>query len=282
MEKPVAYVRLTRPLNCVMMGVAVVIGSVLAASKNLSGVWLKLVLGFLTGFLLTAASMAINDYWDREIDAVNEPKRPIPSGAVKPREALAFAFFLTAAGFLAAYFTNFWCSLIAIIAMLISVAYTTMWKRSGLPGNFLVSACVATPFIYGSLAATNRLEPNVLIFASIVFFSVTGREIAKGIVDVQGDRLRNVRTMSVRYGEKTAAIFAAFFFLFAVALSPIPWLMGLVSVWFIPFVVITDSGLVVCSFMLLKNYSRENARKVKNSVLFFFIFGLLAFVAGAY
>jgi len=68
----------------------------------------------------------------------------------------------------------------------------------------------------------------------------------------------------------------------AVALSPTPWLLGLVSVWFIPLVLVTDSGLLACSFMLLRNYSRENARMVKNSVLLFFIFGLLAFVAGAY
>jgi geranylgeranylglycerol-phosphate geranylgeranyltransferase len=216
MEKTKAFVRLTRPPNCVMMGFAVVIGATLTGSKNLSTLWLNLAFGFLTGFMLTAASMAVNDYWDREIDAVNESKRPIPSGAVKPRGALAFAFFLTAAGFLAAYFTNLWCLLIAIVAMLISVAYTTMWKRSGLPGNFLVSACVAVPFIYGSIAVASLLKANVLIFAFIVFLSVTGREIAKGIVDVQGDRLRNVKTLPVRYGEKTAAIFAAIFFLFAV------------------------------------------------------------------
>ena len=51
---------------------------------------------------------------------------------------------------------------------------------------------------------------------------------------------------------------------------------------FIPFVVMTDFGLVASSFMLLRNYSRENARKVKNIVLLWFIIGLLAFVFGAY
>jgi geranylgeranylglycerol-phosphate geranylgeranyltransferase len=265
-----------------MMGLAVVIGAMLTGSKNLSALWLNLAFGFLTGFMLTAASMAVNDYYDREIDAVNEPKRPIPSGAVRPREALIFAFFLTTLGFLAAYFTNFWCFLTAIIAWLISVTYTTIGKRSGLPGNFLVSTCVAIPFVYGSVAAASLVKFNVVVFAFIVFLSVTGREVAKGIVDVQGDRLRNVRTLAVRYGEKRAAVFAASFFVLAVAVSPTPWLLGLVSVWSIPLVLITDSGLLACSFMLLKNYSRENARRVKKSVLFFFIFGLLAFVAGAY
>jgi 4-hydroxybenzoate polyprenyltransferase len=71
------------------------------------------------------------------------------------------------------------------------------------------------------------------------------------------------------------------FYIFAVLLSPIPWLMNLVSFWFIPLVVIFDVGLVVLSFMLLKDYSRENARRIKNMVLLWFIVGLLAFIIGA-
>jgi geranylgeranylglycerol-phosphate geranylgeranyltransferase len=239
--------------------------------------------------MLTAASMAINDYYDRETDAINEPNRPIPSGLIKPKEALTFAFTLTAIGFAAAlansYLTNLKsisCFLVAIIAWIIFVAYTTVGKRSGLPGNFLVSTCVAIPFIYGSVAVVNEVKLNVLIFVSMVFLSNTGREITKGIADIQGDRMQNVKTLAVRYGEKTAAMAATFLYLSAVSLSPIPWLLKLVSFWFIPFVAVTDFGLVASSFMLLKDYSRENARKVKNLVLLWFIFGLLAFVVGVF
>jgi geranylgeranylglycerol-phosphate geranylgeranyltransferase len=141
---------------------------------------------------------------------------------------------------------------------------------------------VAIPFVYGSIAVTGLVKPNVLVFVSIAFLSNTGREITKGIVDVQGDRLMNVRTLAVRYGERSAAIAAVLFYFSAIALSPAPWIMGLVSVWFVPFVALTDLGLVVGSFMLLKDYSRENARKVKNGVLFVLIFGLLAFFVGVY
>jgi 4-hydroxybenzoate polyprenyltransferase len=90
-----------------------------------------------------------------------------------------------------------------------------------------------------------------------------------------------VKTLAVRYGEKTAALTAVLFYLSAVLLSPTPWLLHLVSFWFIPLVAITDFGLVVSSFMLLNDYSRSNARKVKNTVLLWFIFALLAFVASA-
>jgi len=281
MGKAVGYLRLMRPVNCLMMGIAVIVGATIASPHDLGISWLNLVYGFVTGFALTGASMAINDYYDREIDAVNEPNRPIPSGLIKPREALAFAFVLTAIGFAAAYLTNIFCLVVAIFAWLVFVAYTTVGKRSGLPGNFLVSTCVAVPFIYGSAAIVNKVELNVLVFASIAFLSNTGREVTKGIADVKGDEMQGVKTLAVRYGQKNAAITATMFYLLAVLLSPIPWLLRLVSFWFIPLVAVTDFGLVASSLLLLKDYSRENARKIKNIILIWFIIGLLAFVAGA-
>jgi geranylgeranylglycerol-phosphate geranylgeranyltransferase len=266
-----------------MMGIAVIVGAALVNPHDLSTFWQNLIYGFITGFTLTAASMAINDYYDREIDAVNEPNRPIPSGLIKPEEALVLASVLTAIGVIAAFLTNTTnalCFITAIISWIISVAYATVGKRTGLLGNFLVSTCVAIPFIYGSLAV-NTLESNVLIFASMAFLSNTGREVTKGIADVQGDKLRNIKTLAVRYGEKAAAVTAALFYLAAVLLSPLPLLLNLVSVWFIPPVTITDIGLVASSLMLLKNYSREDARKVKRMVLLWFAIGLLAFILGA-
>jgi len=282
MSKISGYVRLMRPINCLMMGFAVIVGAALANPQFSNASELNLLYGFVTGYMLTAASMTINDYYDREIDAVNEPKRPIPSGLVEPKEALIFALVLTLTGFAAAYFTNIFCFVIAIIAWLIFVTYTTIGKRSGLPGNFLVSTCVTIPFIYGSFIIPDVYRSNVLIFASIVFLANTGREITKGIVDVEGDKIKEVKTLAVRFGGKVAAVVATSFYLFAVLLSPIPLFMQLVSLWFIPFVAVTDLGLVASSFMLLRDYSRENARKIKRIVLLWFMLGLLAFVFGAY
>lgn len=286
MGKAVGYLRLMRPVNCLMMGFAVIVGAVISKQSFEDILFSNLVYGFITGFTLAAASMVINDFCDKDIDAINEPSRPIPSGLIKPEEALVFASVLTAIGFVAAFLTNTanalatsLCFMTAIISWTASVVYATVGKRTGLLGNFLVSACVAIPFIYGSLAVTNRIKLNVLILASIAFLSNTGREITKGIVDVRGDRIRNIQTLAVRYGKKTAASAATLFYLFAVMLSPLPYL-NRVSIWFLPLVAITDFGLVASSISLLRNYSRENARKVKRMVLLWFTTGLLAFILG--
>ena len=281
MGKLGGYLRLMRPVNCIMMGFAVIVGAALANPNFQDVVWLNLVHGFVTGFMLTAASMAINDYYDREIDAINEPARPIPSGLIKPKQALALALILTVIGFIAAFLTNLLCLVIAIIAWIVFVTYTTVGKRSGLPGNFLVSTCVAIPLIYGSATIINTISLNVIPFASIAFLSNTGREITKGIADVQGDKTKNIKTLAVRYGEKTAAVVATLFYLSAVLLSLVPWLLNLVTIWFIPLVAITDAGLIASSAMLLKNYSRENAKKIKKLVLLWLLIALLAFIIGA-
>ena len=280
MSKLGAYFRILRPVNCLMMGFAVAVGSVLASSNVLSLLWPDVFFGFITGFGLTAGSMAINDYFDREIDAINEPKRPIPSGLIKPREALGLAFVLAVIGFLAAFLTNIFSLVLAAVSWALFTTYTTVGKRSGLPGNFLVSTCVAIPFVYGSVVVTNAVQLNVLIFVSMVFLSNTGREITKGIVDFEGDRKQKVRTLAVLFGDKIAAIVAAVFYISATLLSPIPVLLGLVSFWFIPLVAVTDIGLVSSSISLLKDHSRESARRVKRIVLLWFVIGLLAFLIG--
>jgi geranylgeranylglycerol-phosphate geranylgeranyltransferase len=186
---------------------------------------------------------------------------------------------LSIIGFMAALGTNMPCLIVAAIAWVISMTYVTKGKDTGLPGNFLVSACVAIPFIYGGFVV-ERLKLSIVMFAAIVFLSNTGREIAKGIVDVRGDAYRNIRTIAVLYGEKDAAFASSIFFISAVSLTPFPWLWRLVSIWFLPLVILTDVGLVASSISLMRDSSRDNAKRVKNLVLVWFITGLLAFLAG--
>jgi geranylgeranylglycerol-phosphate geranylgeranyltransferase len=222
----------------------------------------------------------VNDYFDYNIDKINEPNRPIPSGKVSKKEALATTAILTISGLIFAYIISSFCLLFAIAAWIIMVTYTTIGKRAGFAGNLLVSACVAAPFLYGSSVAVNTITINTLLFASMAFLSNTGREITKGIVDIDGDSAHKIKTLAVVFGSKKAALSAVIFFIFAVCLSPIPLLLGIVSIWFIPFVLVTDIGLLWCSISLIRNPARENSRKIKKSVLFLFIFGLLAFVFG--
>ena len=270
--------RLMRPLNCIVMSLAVLVGASLTGLGNLQGV--NLLFSAITAFTLTGAAMAVNDYYDFDIDKINEPNRPIPSGQVSLKTSLVTTAVLTLIGLSSAFVISLFCLLFATVAWIIMVTYTTIGKRAGFPGNLLVSACVAAPFLFGSIVAINTITINILLFASMAFLSNTGREIAKGIVDIEGDSQHKIKTLVVVFGRKKAALAAAIFFISAVCLSTTPLILNIVTIWFIPFVLVTDVGLLWCSVSLLKNPERENSRKIKKTVLFLFIFGLLAFIFG--
>jgi geranylgeranylglycerol-phosphate geranylgeranyltransferase len=276
-----AFLRIMRPVNCVMMGFAVIVGAALVDGEVFSGVfWFPLLFGFLTGFFLTSGSMVVNDIIDREIDAVNEPGRPIPSGAVSVGQAQVLAVILSVLGFVFALVTSWMCFVIAVLAWLVFSVYSLWGKRAGFLGNLLVSVCVVAPFVYGGFVVGQGVAGASLIFVAIAFLSNTGREVTKGIVDVEGDKREDVKTVAVRLGAQVAAVVAVVFYVSAMVLSVLPWKLALVSFWFVPFVLVCDAGLIVSGIWLLRDFSRENARRIKHLVLVWFVFGLVAFLAG--
>ena len=281
MSKVGAFVRIVRPVNCVMMGFAVIVGAALVGAD----IFLKHLLptlsaGFLTGFFLTAASMVVNDVIDREVDAINEPSRPIPSGMVSLRQAQIFAVLLTAFGFGFALSSSWQCFIIAIFSWFVFTAYSLWGKRAGFLGNLLVSVCVVIPFVYGGFVVSKGFAEASSIFVTLAFLANTGREVTKGIADVEGDKLKGIKTLAVSFGRSVAAAVAVVFYVSPVVLSVLPWKLGLVSFWFAPLVLVTDTGLIASSLWLLKDLSRENAKRIKSLVLIWFMVGLIAFLAG--
>lgn len=274
--------RLIRPVNCAMMGFAVIVGAAIGGRLGFLGSWPSLVLGFFTGFTLTGGSMAINDYYDREIDAINEPRRPIPSGDVTPQKALAISVSLSTVGLFTAWKTNLICLALAFFSWLIMFIYSTAGKRTGLLGNLLVSTCIAIPFVYGGAAVENRLSVLTLLFAIIAFLSNTGREVTKGIVDIEGDVSQGIRTIAVSRGSLMAGRVSAVFYISAATLSLLPLVLGLVSSFYIPFITLTDLGIVHSSYSLVQNTGRENSRKIKNRVLVWMVSGLIGFLVGGF
>jgi geranylgeranylglycerol-phosphate geranylgeranyltransferase len=278
MDRIGGFLRILRPVNSVMMGLSILVGVVIAGGLRSSIPLEYLALAFVTGFTLTGSAMVINDYYDREIDAVNEPSRPIPSGEVKPSEAIAYSLLLSAAGLAAAYLTSIPSLAIAVFSWLAMMVYSAWGKRTGFPGNLIVSTCISLPFIYGGAIAGNI--STSLLFSALAFLSNTGREVTKGIVDTEGDGARGVKTIAVAYGVEKAAYIASAFYIVAAAASILPLLLNLVTLWYIPFVAVTDAGLIYGAVTLLRDHSRESSRKVKNQVLYWMLFGLLAFAAG--
>jgi len=270
-------VSMMRLPNSVMEGFAVIVGEIIA-TPYVTGQ--AVLFGYLTGFFLLAAGNIVNDYFDRDVDAINEPGRPLPSGSVSLAQAISFAIILCSLGLWFAAQTGIWTSILAVVSLAVMMGYNSRLKKTGLPGNALVSLNVAVPFIYGGLVV-GKLPWALLIFATLAFISNVGREVVKGIVDVAGDKVKGIRSVAVKMGNVYAAKQGAVWFLVAVALSVLPLGLGLVSNYYIPLVIVCDAGFILTSYSIVTNPTPLNAKRNKKYVLAWMLFGLLAFVVGA-
>ncbi len=278
-QRAYAFFEIIRPINCLMIGFGVIIGEIIALNGRL--ILVPATVGFLVAFFLMAATMVLNDYHDIEIDRINNPRRPIPSGIISPREALSYSFLLAIIGLVFAAFTNVSGFIVAAFALGLMMYYNTRGKRTGFFGNAIVSICVALPFVYGGIVA-NSVKPILVLFSIMAFLSNLGREVTKGVMDVDGDASKGVRTIAVLHGSSKASQIAALFFSLAVLISPIPILSNVVSTLYTPLVAVADVGFITSSMIFVKNPSRSNAKTVKGLALIWMTIGLAAFVAGSY
>ena len=264
--------------NCIMTGLAVIIGEFMSLGTAVP--IYSVVVGFLVGFFLVAGSMAINDILDTEIDHINNPKRPIPSGRVSKTEAAAFAAITLALGLSLAFVLSVVNFVIAVLAVSLMLYYNRFGKKTGLPGNAVVSANLAIPFIFGG--AVGGISNTVYIFALLAFLAGMGREVIKGMADIEGDSKRGVRTLAVSKGLGTAAQTGALFFVAAVLLSVVPIAFEMISWLYVPIVSMCDLGFLYSSYSIVKNASPENALRSKNQALVWMLLGLIAFIAGGF
>ena len=198
-----------------MAAAAAIIG--LAVADGLSFQSASLI--FLTVFLVTGAGNAINDYYDREIDAINRPSRPIPSGRVSPGAAFYYSLALFAAGCLSAGMVNQICLGLAAFNSALLFLYARNLKATPLAGNIAVAFLTGSTFLFGGAATgLQGLEANKVPFL-LSFLVSMSREIAKDIEDMAGDLTGGARTLPILAGERPSAALAAAFALVAVALG---------------------------------------------------------------
>ena len=275
MSKLSAYIKIIRPINCVMIDFAIIIGAII--STGLSLPLIPTIFGLITGFSITAASMVLNDYVDLPVDRINAPTRPLPSGQISPRAALIYYFFLSIIGVASSYFINIYTFFVAFGYWILASLYDLKLKKTGFLGNLIVSASVGIPFVFGGLIVSINVPTLALIFFSIAFLANTGREIIKGIVDVEGDKVKNYKTIAVRYGRSMASKIGALFIFSAVALSIIPYLWSLAGYVYLLVVGLSDAYFLYLAVKIIRTPTKEVAYRVKNKILIAMLIALLAF-----
>jgi len=242
MEQARGFIELTRPDNAIAAGGLTFIGAFVAGDVTAP---LSMACAVVATVLATGGGNVINDYFDREIDAINQPGRPIPRGAVSPRGALLFSVLLFAAAVGLTLLLPLLAIAIALINLVALVAYTELFK--GLPGvgNALVAYLTGSTFLYGGaaikgglndipvsepldavLVVSDHLGASVLALFALAASATMAREVVKDVEDIAGDREEGLRTLPIVLGRRRALTVAVVFVVVAVAASPVPYLRG--------------------------------------------------------
>lgn len=264
-----AYIEISRPANGVIAFASVFLGALLSGG----GPILPVLYVAMAAFLILSAGNAINDRCDVEIDRINKPNRPIPSGRLSKGEATTFSILCSLTGVALSFLVNLPATVISLFVVISLFLYAIRLKRTPLLGNVVVATLTGLTFISGGVAVEKPL--GALIPAVFAFLFTLGREVVKDIEDVEGDRSTGAKTAPVVWGIKPSAIISAVVMGIVVAVSPIPFLLGIYSWRYMLAVAVgVDTVMIGCIVGILR--SPSNATFVQRTMKLDIIVGLVA------
>ena len=209
--------QLMKPITWIPLIWGVVCGA--ASSGNftwtLENCLLSAACMLLAGPLLAGYTQTLNEYYDREIDAVNEPYRPIPSGAIPLPQVITQIWVLMIAGLALAFGLDRWAgnefptiSVIAILGVFIAYIYSApplKLKQNGWVGGYALGASyIAFPWCTGH-ALFGELNWKVVVFTVVYSLAGLGIAIVNDFKSVEGDKQFGLKSLPVVFGVQKAA-----------------------------------------------------------------------------
>lgn len=177
--------------------------------------WVTLLLGILlTGPLVCATSQAVNDWFDRHVDAINEPGRPIPSGRIAGRWGLYIGIVWTILSLLVAAYLGTVVLCAAILGLCLAWAYSAppfRLKQNAWYGSAACGACYeGLPWVTGAAVMLAGALPDAKIFMMAALYSIGAHGIMtlNDFKAVEGDKALGLKSLPVMMGTQRAALFA--------------------------------------------------------------------------
>ena len=251
---------------------------VVSSGKSLTDNWVLIVWGvLLAGPLVCASSQAVNDWFDRHVDAINEPHRPIPSGRMPGRWGFYIAVLWTLLSIFWAWPLGPWGFAATALGLLLSWAYSTppiRLKNNGWWGN---SACALSyeglAWVTGAAVMLGGEMPshNAIVLALLYSFGAHGIMTLNDFKAVEGDAQMGVRSLPVQLGVTKAAFTACGFMLLA------QWAVAILLLeWGSPNSALAVLLLSVCQLPLMLRFIQNPVEKA----LSVSAFGVPLFVSG--
>ncbi|MFC7333545.1 chlorophyll synthase ChlG [Rhodocista pekingensis] len=274
--KPSAVLELLKPITWFPPMWAFGCG-VVSSGVPLEGHWWLLVAGIiLAGPLVCATSQAVNDWFDRHVDAINEPDRPIPSGRMPGRWGLYVAIIWTAVSLLWSMMLGAWVVYAAIVGLALAWAYSAppfRLKLNGWWGNAAVGACYeGLPWLTGA-AVMLMQQPDWRIFAlaGLYSFGAHGIMTLNDFKSIKGDTKIGIASLPVQLGADNAALIACVFMA-----APQVIVIALLLQWGQPLHALAVAGLLAVQALMMVRFLKD---PIKRDV-WYSGFGVPVYVSG--
>ena len=251
---------------------------VIASGIPLEGRWWIVLVGVaLAGPLVCATSQAVNDWFDRHVDAINEPQRPIPSGRLPGRWGLYIAIGWTLLSLVVATRLGAWGFGAAALGLVLAWAYSAPPLRLKLNGWWGNAACglsyegLAWATGAAVMAGGAMPESRSLLLALLYSIGAHGIMTLNDFKAVEGDRQMGVRSLPVQLGIQRAAQLACW-----TMIVPQAVVVVLLVTWGAPWHALAVSVLMGLQGLLMGYFLRRPSERA----LMYSGFGVPLFVSG--
>ena len=276
------YIEILRPGNGIMSAISVLLLAII--DKSISGI---VILAMLTVFFETSAGNVINDYFDYNIDLINKPERPLPSGRISLKNGRNYAYLLFLLALICSLIisitTDNWIPvIIVIIAHIILYLYAYKLKSTPLVGNLAVGFMTGFGIVFGGYSINNPQIIAISIFLGLfAFVMTTAREIIKDIEDIEGDRKDGARTLPILIGAKKPAILASVLIVIACALCPLLYYYKVFGLLYLIVIAVAVIIFLYSAAIILKSQDRDTAHKSSKYIKYAMLISFLAFILGS-
>ena len=277
------YIEILRPGNALMGAIAIILVAIIDKSFTI-----PIILAMFAVFFETAAGNVINDYFDYNIDLINKPERPIPSGRISLKAGRNYGYlqFLlgTICGFLISYLTNNWIPFgIVLIADVILYLYAYKLKTTPLLGNLTVGFMTGFGFIFGGFTLNNpTIITTSLYLGFFAFVMTTAREITKDIEDMEGDKAEGAKTFPILYGAKLSAIIAFALIIIDCLLCPLLYIQNVFNIIYLAIIAIAVVIFLYSGILIMKNQDTQTAAKASKYLKIGILIAFVAFALGSF
>ncbi len=277
MNKIYSYIKLIRPLNCLITALVVIVGGIISSeSSSFDNI---LILASVTAAFAAASGNVINDYFDIEIDKISHPDRPLAAGKIMPSYAIKFYSILVLVALTFSFTLNIQLFVFTFSALAILFLYSIYLKKIPLVGNITVALLTALAFFFGGIAVNNA--EAAIVPAVFAFLINLIRELVKDIEDIEGDKLNSVITFPIRFGMSATKYLIAFLIYVLIGFTFYPFINQSYKIEYFVLVMLIVNPLLI--FVLKKLFvggDKENYHQISSLLKLNMIFGLIAIYLG--